>query len=69
MKRENPQNMTYPANYKYTKEHEWIEVNERSVLSGLQTTRRIRWATLCLSICRRWETRLRRVRASVRWSQ
>jgi glycine cleavage system H protein len=27
MKRENPKDMSYPANYKYTKEHEWISVD------------------------------------------
>ncbi len=27
MEREKPQDMAYPANYKYTKEHEWIEVD------------------------------------------
>ena len=27
MKREKTQDMSYPANYKYTKEHEWIDVD------------------------------------------
>lgn len=27
MEREKTQDMAYPANYKYTKEHEWIEVD------------------------------------------
>jgi len=27
IERENPQDMSYPANYKYTKEHEWISVD------------------------------------------
>jgi glycine cleavage system H protein len=27
MGRENPQDMSYPADYKYTKEHEWISVD------------------------------------------
>jgi len=27
MERENPQDMSYPADYKYTKEHEWLSVD------------------------------------------
>jgi glycine cleavage system H protein len=35
MERENPQDMTYPANYKYTKEHEWIEVDGKVGTVGI----------------------------------
>jgi glycine cleavage system H protein len=35
MERENPQDMTYPANYKYTKEHEWIDVDGKIGTVGI----------------------------------
>jgi glycine cleavage system H protein len=35
IERENPQDMTYPANYKYTKEHEWIEVDGKVGTVGI----------------------------------
>src|SRR5260370_40782810 len=35
MERENPQDMTYPANYKYTKEHEWIDVDGKFGTVGI----------------------------------
>ena len=35
MKTENPQDMTYPANYKYTKEHEWIDVDGKFGTVGI----------------------------------
>ena len=35
MERENPKEMTYPANYKYTKEHEWIDVDGKFGAVGI----------------------------------
>jgi glycine cleavage system H protein len=35
MERENPKEMTYPANYKYTKEHEWIDVDGKFGTVGI----------------------------------
>ena len=35
IERENPQDMTYPANYKYTKEHEWIQVDGKIGTVGI----------------------------------
>ena len=35
MERETPQDMTYPANYKYTKEHEWINVDGKIGTVGI----------------------------------
>jgi glycine cleavage system H protein len=35
MEGENPKEMTYPANYKYTKEHEWIDVDGKIGTVGI----------------------------------
>jgi glycine cleavage system H protein len=35
MERENPQEMSYPADYKYTKEHEWISVDGAKGMVGI----------------------------------
>ena len=46
--------MPYPTDRKYTKEHEWVQVNgNRPQRSALPTMRRTRWATLFLLNCPR----------------
>jgi len=37
--------MPYPSNYRYTREHEWIELNGAIAPSASQTMHRTLWAT------------------------
>ena len=48
--------MAYPANYKYTKEHEWLQVDGTPAPSASPTTPRARSATSSSSSCPRSAT-------------
>jgi hypothetical protein len=49
--------MSYPADLKYTKDHEWVKIDGASAKVGLPTTRRSSSATSSISSCRRWDAR------------
>jgi len=59
----------YPADCKYTKDHEWIKVTGETARWGSPTTRRSSWATSCTSTCLRSAARSRSARASGPWSR
>ena len=44
----------YPADLKYTKDHEWIRVRRRRARSASPTTPSSSSVTSCSSSCRRW---------------
>ena len=44
----------YPAEYRYTKEHEWVNVEGAAGTIGITDYAQRSWATWCSSNCRRW---------------
>ena len=46
--------MAYPANYRYTREHEWIELEGAIGTIGITDYAQGRWATLCLLRRPKW---------------
>ena len=48
--------MAYPATYRYTREHEWIEVGATARWAS-PITRKTPWETLSSSTCQRWGQR------------
>ena len=49
--------MAYPSAYKYTKDHEWVELPAIGRASASPTTPSSSSATSCISSFRRWEPR------------
>ena len=45
---------TYPAELRYTREHEWAKIEGKRARVGITTTPRTSWATWFSSSCRRW---------------
>ncbi len=61
--------MSYPADYKYTKEHEWISVDGTKGTVGITDYAQNSLGDIVFVDLPRWETRLRPVRSSALWSR
>ena len=60
--------MSYPTDYKYTKEHEWIKADGNNATIGITHHAQESLATSSLSNCPRSVPRLLPAKPSVQWN-